>query len=500
MLRILGSARQLCDAVTRRDMLQIGGTSLFSLGLPELWKLQRLQAAESSPDATFGRAKRVILLYLYGAAAQHELYDPKPEAPAEIRGEFRPIDTAVPGIQICEHLPRVARVADRATFIRSMTHPYNIHSAAYTMTGIDKVDIPMELGPYDPRHWPFFGSVLDYLAQQDAPHAPPPEVPRNMALPFLFSSRCAEFDRGGPYGGFLGRKYNPVWTEFQGEATQSVDRWRGGRDQSVADPYLGISPDDRLTVSRAAQLPPEMTLDRLDRRRSLLGQLEDQRRSLDRTLASRNLDHFRQMAYSLITSKKLREALDIGREPMDLRERYGMNLFGQSTLAGRRLLEAGATLVTVIWDEIGTANSAWDTHFNHHERLKDELLPGLDAALSTLIRDLEDRGMLDDTLVMCLTEHGRTPKLHTKPRGVGREHWSNAYCNLLAGGGVARGKVVGRSDKNGAYVDEDPVSPKDVLCTMYHLMGIDPHTTIPDRLGRPLPLVSEGHVLHQALT
>jgi arylsulfatase A-like enzyme len=176
-----------------------------------------------------------------------------------------------------------------------------------------------------------------------------------------------------------------------------------------------------------------------------------------------------------------------------------MTLFGQSTLAGRRLLEAGATLVSVFWDEYGPANTAWDTHFNHYERLKDELLPGLDSALSALIADLEERGMFDDTLIMCLTEHGRTPKITLTRRGVGREHWSNVYCNLLAGGGISRGRVVGSSDRNGGFVKDDPVSPKDVLTTMYHLMGVDPHTTIRTPVGQPLPLVSGGNVLWQML-
>jgi hypothetical protein len=486
-------------------MLQAGSLGALSLSLPQLLALQSAQAAESTTAAStaahgahFGRAKRIILLYLYGAAAQHETFDPKPEAPLEIRGKFRPIETAVPGLAICEHLPRIARIADRLTVIRSMSHPYNIHSAAYTLTGIDKVDIPMELNPYDRRHWPFFGSVLDFLAQKERP-LEQPKVPRNLLLPFRFSSRGGEFIRGGPYGGFLGRAFDPVCTEFEGKATRTVKRWRGNDDQPVEDPYLGIHPGDRLRLTQAAELGPQMTLDRLDRRRSLLAQLDEERRALENSPATASRDRFREMAYSLIASGTVREALDVGREPPELRERYGMTLFGQSALAGRRLLEAGATLVTVVWDEITTANSAWDTHFNHYERLQNELLPGLDQALSGLILDLEDRGMLDDTLVMCLTEHGRTPKLGEKPRGVGREHWSNTYSNVLAGGGIARGNVIGASDENGAFVKDAPVSPKDILCTMYHLLGVDPRTHLYDALNRPLPLVADGEVLHAAL-
>jgi hypothetical protein len=499
MLRILGSPGNLCNGISRREMMRVGGLGTMSLGLPELFRLRELQANETTANGSFGQAKRIILLYLYGAAAQHELYDLKPDAPAEIRGEFKPISTSVPGVQICEYLPKLAKIANRLCFIRSMTHPYNIHSAAYTLTGVDKVDIPMELGPYDNRHWPFFGSVLDYLEQQRNPGASPPEVPRNIALPFLFSSKSPEFDRGGPYGGFLGRAYNPVWTEFEGKSTQSVKRWRGADDKIVDEPFLGISPNDQLTVSKAAQLQQGITVDRLNRRRTLLDQIELGRRAFDKTLSTQSLDRFQQMAYSLISSRKIRDALDLNSIPMSKRDEYGMTLFGQSVLAGLRLLEAGSTLVSVFWDEFDTANSAWDTHYNHYERLKDELLPGLDNALSALMLDLEEKGMLDDTLVMCLTEHGRTPKIHLKERGVGREHWSNVYGNLMAGAGIADGIVVGSSDRNGAFVKDDPVSPKDILSTMYHLMGIDHHTILPDHLGRPVPLVSGGNVLTQML-
>jgi hypothetical protein len=425
-------------------------------------------------------------------------------------------------VQICEHLPRLAKLADRVTFVRSMSHPYNIHSAAYTMTGVEMVDIPMELDPYDTRHWPFFGSVLDYLGSRaasgrrepaerdasnnqaaDAPRSPDDrrasDVPRNIALPFLFSSRCPQFDRGGPYAGFLGQGYNPVWTEFEGKAARPSLQWTGSAEERVEDPFVAITPEGRFVVAGANQSATDVTLDRLSRRRSLLSQLDESQRRLEKTTAVKGVGRFHDMAYDLLTSPKLKEAIDVSREKTAERERYGMTLFGQATLAGRRLLEAGAQVVTVIWDEYGPANSAWDTHFYHYERLQNDLLPGLDMALTAVLTDLEQRGMLDDTLVMCLTEHGRTPQLFEKPRGVGREHWSDVYCNLLAGGGIARGKVVGASDKNGAYVQDRPVSPKDILCTMYHLMGIDHHQTIPDRLGRPLPLVSGGEVVQELL-
>ena len=499
MLRILGSTRRLCDRVSRRDLLRAGGLGLCAAGLGQTALTS--SAAPIVIDPTFGRAKRVILLYLYGAAAQHETFDLKPEAPAEIGGKFRPIATRIPGLQICEHLPRLAQMTDKVSIVRSMTHPYNIHSAAYTLSGIDKVDIPLELNPNDSRNWPFFGSVLDYLLQRREPAAAPPEVPRNVALPFPFSSRSPQYQRAGPYGGFLGHAFDPVWTEFEGEGTRNIARWDGGAnvDQQWADPFVSIAPESRFLVSKAAQMQPEITLDRLNRRRTLLAQLDDVRRDLDSALTSSGQQRFQSMAWSLMTSSKLREALDISRETRQRRERYGMTLFGQATLAGRRLLEAGAPVVTVVWDEFGLANTAWDTHFDHYDRLQHELLPGLDHALTALLADLDERGMLDETLVMCLTEHGRTPKLTLSARGVGREHWSNAYCNLLAGGGIAPGKVIGRSDKQGAFVDDEPISPKDILCTMYHLLGVEAHQMLPDKLGRPLPLVAEGTVVRTLL-
>jgi hypothetical protein len=499
MLCILGSPSRLCDGLCRREMLRAGGLSLLGLSAGDLLRQEAARAASSpSPaDPSFGKAKACILLYLYGAPSQLETYDPKPRAPVEIRGQFQPIDTAVPGLQICEHLPQLARVLDRATVVRSMTHPYNIHSAAYALTGVPQVDIPMELNPYDSRHWPYIGSVLDFLERQQNPKIMPP-VPRNMAMPFQFSSRCGQFTRGGPYGGFLGQSYNPVWTEFEGEASKTVGRWTGAAAADVRDPYLGIQPEGRFLVSRAAQLQPEITLDRLNRRRDLLSQFDRGRRDLSDSGLVEAQDRFEQMAFSLISSEPIRAALDIGREPATLREQYGMSLFGQATLAARRMIEAGSRLVTVFWDEIAIANTAWDTHFDHFTRLKDELLPGLDRAFSALVLDLEARGMLDTTLVACISEHGRTPQI-SNSRGGGREHWSRAYGGLFAGGGIRRGSLIGRTDKHAGDVVERPISPKDILATIYHLLGIDPATMLADRLGRPLPLVAEGHVVPELL-
>lgn len=481
-------------------MLCAAAGGFAGLGLSEWNRLQAESARAPRDERTFGRAKRVILLYLYGAAPQHETFDPKPQAPAEVRGEWQAIATAAPGVWIGEHLPRLAALADRYTLVRSMTHPHNVHSVAYALTGNPQLDIVSELfRPLGPDNWPYFGSVVEYLDRRRMASAQLTEHIGNVCLPFQFSSRLPGINRGGLYGGFLGRSFDPFWTKFQGTATGSVTRWTGSRDETVSDPYLAVAADARFLLSQNAVLREGITLDRLHRRQGLLAQLDGEVRRLDRAAQVRTFDACQQSALSVLTSDRLRDALDVRQVPVERRERYGMTLFGQATLAGCRLLEAGLRMVTVVWDEYGTVNSAWDTHFNHFERLRGELLPGLDAALSALLTDLEERGLLDETLVACLTEHGRTPRLHPKPRGVGREHWSQAYSVLLAGGGIARGRVVGSSDDQGGYVLSDPVSPKDLLATMYHLLGIDHSLRIRDHLNRPMELVPDAAVVPQLL-
>src|SRR5947209_12050376 len=224
MLRILGSPKKLCSGWTRREMLWAGGLGLFGLGLSDVLRLSALQAAgtEQRTAKSFGRAKSCILLYLYGSPSQIETFDMKPDAPPEIRGEFKPIRSRLPGCDVCELLPHTARIMDRVTVVRSLTHPYPIHGVAYALTGTTRIDIPMELNPHDSRHQPFVGSVVDYLARQ-ARKGKAPAVPSNIALPFPFSSqRVGEVARAGPYAAYLGSAYNPIWTEFHGKATRTI--------------------------------------------------------------------------------------------------------------------------------------------------------------------------------------------------------------------------------------------------------------------------------------
>jgi hypothetical protein len=261
---------------------------------------------------------------------------------------------------------------------------------------------------------------------------------------------------------------------------------------------MGITPQSRFDLATSTQMAPDITLDRLNQRRNLMEQFDRGRRLWEENSTGQNLDRYREMAFNLIGSERVQRALDLHRESLRLRESYGMTIFGQAALAARRLVEAGTKFVTVFWDEYGLAGSGWDTHWDHYNRMRRELMPGLDWALSGLIRDLDSRGLLDETLVMCLSEHGRTPRLNNA-QGGGRDHWSQAYTCLFAGGGIARGKVVGRTDRHAATVTDRPVSPKDILATAYYLLGIDPETTLIDRLGRELPLVPGGSVVMDML-
>jgi hypothetical protein len=489
-------------------MLWAGGLGMLGLGLDGFFRARDAQASAPARDhhRHFGRAKHCILLFLYGSPSQLEWCDMKPDAPVEVRGELGGIRSSLPGCDVCELFPHMARVMDRVTVVRSMTHPHPIHGVAYATTGVPDIDVAMELNPRDGRHWPYIGSVVEYLERNGTAGTGATggrrarrEVPSNIALPFPFSTRrVGEVPRAGPYAAFLGGAYNPIWTEFRGEANRTITKTLQDQTLEVREPYVGITPTSRFELAAVTQVAPELTLDRLDARRSLLEQFDQARGRADESDATRSLDRYRGMAYDLIGSTRVQQALDVTREPWHLRETYGMTLFGQASLAARRLVEAGSKFVTVFWDEYGLAGSGWDTHWEHYPRMRNELCPGLDRALYGLINDLDARGLLDETLVLVLSEHGRTPRLNSA-RGGGRDHWSQAYTILMAGGGVARGRVVGRTDRIGGTVTERPVSPKDILATAYHLLGIDSETLLRDRTGRPMPLVQNAQVVADVL-
>jgi Protein of unknown function (DUF1501) len=492
MLSLNGSRKRLCDGMTRRELLRIGGLGAVGLGLHGLLEGEARASASTAHLPGFGKAKRCILLFLYGSPSQLETFDMKPQAPVEIRGTMQAISSSLSSVPVCEYLPETAKIMDRTTVVRSITHPYPLHGVAFATTGVPAIDVNMELNPSDPRHHPYFGSVLEYFDRKKRGGSVSQTV-QNVGLPFPFSSKRTDQPfRAGPYAAFLGSSYHPIWTEFLGTGTKTITKSRANGEFTFTgpEPYLGCTRDSHFRLS-ATQRLPGMSSNRMDRRRSLLEQFDATRTDLDRSLAGKSLSKFQEMAFSLVTSPKVSGALDVRKEPAATRDLYGMTLFGQSCLAARRLVESGTRLVTVFWDEYGLAGDAWDTHEGHFPRMKDQLLPPFDKAFSGLIRDLERRGMLDDTLVCCLSEHGRTPKIN-KARDGGRDHWSRAYSAIFAGGGMAKGKVVGATDKYASDVVEHPVSPKDLLATMYHLLGIDPKLYVPDRTHRPVPLLPES--------
>lgn len=488
MLRVLGSNKRFCDGISRRDWLTVGALAPLGLTLSG-WDSVKANPGKSSA-AGFGQAKRCLLLYLWGSPSQLDTFDPKPDAPLEIRGNLNSIPTCIPGNRIGEIFPRLSRLLNKTTILRSLTHPYPVHGVSFATSAVPVTDIPLETRPRDPRQWPFIGSVIDYLGEKNDRKTP--EIPRNFGLPFPFGSKRGPA-RSGPFGGFLGPAYDTVWSEFRAKGLVDVQRDSGDPNAPkpiVADPYIAIKPTDRFeTISPGG----DITLDRLNGRASLLEQMDTATRRLHSMMDKEPFDRHRDLAISVLASGKLRDALDVQKEPAKLRERYGMNLFGQSCLAARRLLEAGGKFITVCWDEFGLFNTGWDTHVHHYPRLQKELGPGLDHGFCTLLEDLEARGMLHDTAVVVLSEHGRTPRLQNVPGG-GRDHWSRAYSALFAGGGFAAGRVIGRTDKIGGDVAETAFSPKDVVATLFHLLGIDPAGEIQDRLGRPYLIGGIGKV------
>ena len=466
-------------SLSRRELLGAGSLAALGAGIGGS-RPDQSTAAEAAPG--FGRAKQVLLLYIYGAWSQLDTFDPKPEAPDNIRGEFSAIPSCLPGINVGEHLPQSSRVLDQCTLIRSMSHPWNIHSASYTLTGNPDTE-RIEGRQRHPDQWPYLGSIVDLLGEQGM-LGTSNGLPRNVMLPFRQSLYARPNKRSGTFGGFLGMGYDPLWTEFYGESP-------------VDDPFQEITPEGRFgfgTDSAAGA-----STEQLDRRRLLLDQIENKTDAVESTKASRGYLRQRQSAFRLLSSPKLRDAIKIEDEPVALREAYGMTLFGQSCLAARRLLETDVKFVTVVWDEYGQTDESWDTHYYHHPRMKNFLLPAFDKAFATLMNDLRQRGMLDDTLVMCLSEHGRTPRLNGQPI-PGRDHWSRAYCQLFAGAGVPQGQVVGATDEIAGDVLNNPINPKDILVTACRLIGIDPRHEILASPGRPVPLVRGGRIVPQLLT
>jgi hypothetical protein len=467
----------LCDRISRRDWLRVGGLGILGLSLP---RLLRAEDTQRRPDARrpaaqgkgSGRAKSCILIYLAGGPSQPDMWDMKPEAPVEIRGEFKPIATTVPGIQMCEHLPRLARVAHHATIIRSAHHNVgHAHCAAsyFVLTGEDRGDSVDAFGAR-PIDYPGIGAVLTRLRPPERPVVP------YVSAPYVMTEGIGGPPSPGIYGGWMGHAYDPF----------EVNRHRSEKE----DPN---SPDFGF---------PELTLRadvdpaRLAGRRGLLHQVNGRLDALQRNDVARTMDDYQQRAFALLTSDTTRRAFDLSREPPLLRDRYGRNIYGQSCLLARRLVEAGTRMVVIRWAP--DCNATWDTHGTIANQppafkvLKETLLPQLDAGLGTLLDDLHQGGLLDETLVVAMGEFGRSPKVNP---WAGRDHWPRCYSVFLAGGGVRGGHVYGKSGKIGEDPSEDPVTPHDIVATLYSLLGIPPETELPDQLGRPVRLGGPGQVI-----
>jgi hypothetical protein len=445
--------------LTRRRLLQVGGVGLLGLGLPRL-----LQAADGAGKKK-AKAKAVIFLHQFGGPSHVDIFDMKPNAPEAVRGEFKPAATKAPGIMVCDRLPGMARVADKFSLIRSMHHTMKNHNPAtyYSLTGhappLDDIRLrdTQEL-------YPAYGSVVDRFAPAKS------DMPSFVSYPYVLRDGSIT---PGQHASFLGKAFNPLLV--------------------TQDPN---SPDFRLPE---LSLPSNLSLDRLENRREVMRMIDRQTELLEYSATARGIDATFQKALTLLTSPKMRKAFDLSAEPAAMRDRYGRTTYGQGCLLARRLVEAGARFVNVYFASNigGQSNSGgWDTHgFNGkpmYPILKNYLIPITDQVVPALLEDLDSRGLLDETLVVWMGEFGRSPRINDQ---AGRDHWPDCYTALVAGGGIKRGFVHGKSDKYGAYPASDPVRPDDLAATMFHLLGIDPHTEVTDSLNRPLAIAAGNPIM-----
>ncbi len=477
MLTVQGHPRQLCNGLTRRDLLRAGGAGLLGTSLP------MLLAAEEAQAVVKPRAKSVMFLFMFGGPSQLETFDMKPDAPSGIRGPFKPVASRTPGLHICEHLPKLAALSDKFAAIRTMTHPHNDHNAChYIQTGHPLPPAQRGAANVDAteKDWPAMGSVVEYL-DQHADAARPAEERRDFPSYVYLPNPLGHiqgYDRSGQYAGWLGRTYNALATRI-------------AKKDAKDNPYFRDCADEELDFRvQGCEARAEMTLDRTARRLDLLEQFDLARRELDRSRSVSDYNRVRAKAVNLVTSEKMRAAFDIRRESSQLRDRYGRHLFGQSALMGRRMLEAGARFVTVLWD--CPDGYSWDSH-RHSNDVQKHLLPGLDQTFSALLEDMSDSGLLDETLVVCVGEMGRTPKPDTAQWGRG--HWSRCFPAVLAGAGIRGGITYGVSDKDAAYPADQPVSPEALSATIFHALGIAPESRIHDAFGRPAPVMAGGRPL-----
>lgn len=455
----------------RRDILRAGSVGLLGMSMPRLFE-GRTAAAETLETAPPVRAKACILLFMWGGPAHQDTWDLKPDAPAEVRGEFKPISTSVPGIHICEHFPKLAQRADRLAIIRSMTHSDVNHTTSthYLLTGQPPPPVN-ELR----KDWPHMGAVLSRLGRGKGPL--PPFVSMRPKLENTVP-RFVEQSHG-QFAGWLG----PTWDPLTIDADPAKPDYRVG-DFLLQD---GVTPN------------------RIDRRQSLLRQVESRLDGLEQNGSLGSMSRHYSRAFELLASAVGRSAFDLTEESDEMRDRYGRNPHGQSVLQARRLVERGVPLVTAFWPNDGIKNVSvyWDTHSRNFIDHRDRLMPPADRAFSTLLDDLEERGLLDDTLVIWTGEFGRTPKVGQRNSDAGagrdgRDHWPNCFTSVLAGGGVRGGQVYGASDRHAAYPASNAVSPVDLAATVYHLMGVPDGLELRDNLNRPF-VVCPGRAIPELL-
>ncbi len=441
----------------RRHLLKVGGMGLLGLSMPSFLQAE----AKSKPAKIPARAKSVIFLYQFGGPSHIDMFDMKPGAPEGIRGPHKPISSSADGITVSEHLPRVAKVMDKVTLIRSMHHTMKNHNSAsyYALTGhappVDDIRLRDSL-----ELFPAYGSVVDQLAPSSG------EMPASVAFPYVIRDGSVT---PGQHASFLGK---------------------------VHDPFLVTQDPNSSDFSLPElSLPAHVSFERLEQRRELQKLIDQQSRLMDVSATARGLDQYYDKALAMLHSARLRNAFDLSQEPAKLRDAYGRHTYGQSCLLARRLVEAGTKFVTVYFSgSIGgqsTTEGGWDTHGFNNTRMYPIIekyhLPLTNQTLPTFLEDLDSRGLLETTLVVWMGEFGRTPKINAN---ISRDHWPDCYTVLLAGGGVKRGFVYGASDKSGAYPAENPVRPDDLAATMFHLLGIDPHTEVVGVGNRPLPIAS----------
>jgi hypothetical protein len=436
---------------SRRSLLQAGAIGLAGLTLPNLLR------AESRGKSGSASAKSVILLFQFGGPSHLDTFDPKPEAPAEIRGEFKAIPTSVAGIQISEHLPRLAKAAGRYALVRSVHHTRSSHNPAayYSLTGREPLSDLVTLNA-SATDFPHPGSVADcLLGKSRAPGSPPGFV----SLPHMIAD--GPFRTPGEFGGLLGKKHDPL--------------------------FIQSDPNSRGFDLAALRLPPQVSVERIGDRRAVLEKMERLTR-LAESPAARDMGQYQARAIELLTSPAAQRAFSIQEEPDRVRDRYGRTTYGQSCLLARRLIEAGVRFVTVYYS---AGIGGWDTHKDNFATLKGSRLPQTDQSVSALLEDLADRGLLEETLVYWTGDFGRTPKINGD---AGRDHWPQCQTVLLAGGGIRGGQLYGGSDSRGAFPDSKPVLPDDITATVYTALGLDPATEVYDQLGRPMP-ISRGQPL-----